>query len=513
MVTAADPKDKRQEGSISLLRIAIVGISYESLVRSPVTNPGLQVHRGVDMLGDRLWIIRGVEQRLADEADVQLVPLLWANSGPGGALERAGYDALRTETVDLLAEHGPFDGVVLVSHGAMEVAGLSGHPDSNYVEAIRGVIGDAVPIVMALDLHGHLPHELLQRIDGVAVLRTAPHRDDRETGYRAADQLMKILRTGVRQKLAAVRIPILLPGEKAVTTHNPAKALYASLPELDALPGMIEANILVGFAWNDLPWGGMTAVAASSQSVEQAASVATALADEIWQRRAEFILTQEHCDPLEGLALAATIGQRQLFLSDAGDNTTAGAPGDLTTILEAVIDRPELLDVVVTGITAPTVVALCRAVAPGTTITLPLAVDHVSAPDTGRMVEAIVEAHGESLLPDAAQLHGRVGAAWARVRIGHVIATFHAASIGITTPSHFRSLGIDPAAHRIYVVKLGYLHPMLDEVCRRHIILLTDGAANLDVTRLTYQATPRPAFPIDSDAIWSSDGKAYTSAF
>ncbi len=32
-------------------------------------------------------------------------------------------------------------------------------------------------------------------------------------------------------------------------------------------------------------------------------------------------------------------------------------------------------------------------------------------------------------------------------------------------------MGISPTAHRLYVVKLGYLHPQLEDGAKRHIML------------------------------------------
>ena len=46
----------------------------------------------------------------------------------------------------------------------------------------------------------------------------------------------------------------------AVTAATPARELYGSLPGYDEKAGIMEANILVGFAWNDRPWTAATAI-------------------------------------------------------------------------------------------------------------------------------------------------------------------------------------------------------------------------------------------------------------
>lgn len=147
--------------------------------------------------------------------------------------------------------------------------------DTDFVGAIRALVGPAVPIGVALDLHGDMTSEFLAAATVFSVLRTAPHRDDKQTGYRAADQLIKVLRTGIRPKKAAVAIPILVPGETAVTSLPPANLLYGGLPDFDAKPGIMEANILVGFAWNDRPWTGVTAVVVSESDPMKARAAAS----------------------------------------------------------------------------------------------------------------------------------------------------------------------------------------------------------------------------------------------
>lgn len=493
------------------MRIAVIGISYEALLRSPVPTRKMEIQRGDAMLGDKLWMVRGVEKRAAEAGDIELVPLLWATALPGGGFTKEIYDEVKAESVALLQGAGKLDGVVVLNHGAMEVHGLEKHADTDYVEAVHQTVGEGVPIALALDLHGHISPRILEIVCAISVLRTAPHRDDLETGYRALDQLITVIKTGKPQKIAAVRLPILIPGEQAVTANEPARSLYGSLPDLDALPGIVEANILVGFAWNDRPWIGMTAIAASDTSVDAARKVASELAEKIWEKRREFQLRMEHAGVAEGLALAAKSTERPLFISDSGDNTTAGAYGDLTDVLQAVIDRPELEDVVVAGITAPGIVAQCQKAGIGAKVTLDLGEEHVSGPKTIKTVEAVVEGYADQLKPDGFQPYLRSGGAWARVRIGHVIATFHADSIGITTPAHFSMTGIDPTEHRIYVVKLGYLHPQLEDVRARHILLLSDGASNLDVTKLAWSRMSRPVYPVDADATWSAEANIFTT--
>jgi microcystin degradation protein MlrC len=337
------------------LRIAILGLSVECLIGSPLKTEqaDMQIYRGQEIVDGDLWMVRGVLQRLSEENSATPVPLMWATALPGGALTADNYAAIRQETADLLGQNGPFDGVIIVNHGALEVDGIATHPDTDFLEAVRDAVGPEVPLAVSLDLHGHMSPRFVEIATVISALRTAPHRDDREAGYRAADQLLRVLRAGITPRTAAVRIPILIAGEAAVTTAEPGASLYASLASYDARPGIMEANILVGFAFNDVPWGGMTAIVTSDGDADLAQACAQELASEIWQRRHDFVLRMETAGVTEGLEWAAASAEGPVFVSDSGDNTTAGAPGDLTLVLQAMLDLPNPPKAVVAGITAP----------------------------------------------------------------------------------------------------------------------------------------------------------------
>jgi microcystin degradation protein MlrC len=493
------------------LRVAIVGLSIEVMLSSPVVTglDALQHYSAADLRDGDVWMVRGMLQRLDEEPGIEAVPLYWATALPGGPMTAEAYAAVKERTLALLAEEGPFDGVLVVNHGALEVEDLDADADTDFIVAVRQAIGPAVPMGVALDLHGDMTPALLDAATLFSVLRTAPHRDDRQTGYRAADQLVRVLREGLRPRKVAVSIPILVPGETAVTAMPPARDLYGSLARFDALPGIMEANILVGFAWNDRPWTAVNAIVVSEGDADRARAAALELAAEIWSQRHEFRLRMETAEVSAGLSLAAGCPERPVFVSDSGDNTTAGAAGDLTSVLQAVLDLPGAKDFVVAGITAPDTVARLLAAEPGSAVEIDLGVEHISRAKTGRRVTAIFEAGGETLELEGFQPYRSKEAAWARVRIDGVIATFHARAIGITTPQHFAAMGIDPTAHKAYVVKLGYLHPQLEDVSARHILLLSDGTSQLDLRRLEWSRLPRPVHPLDSNIAWTPESGLY----
>jgi microcystin degradation protein MlrC len=496
------------------MRLAIVGLSIEIMLSSPAVTglAALQQYDARQMRDGDLWMVRGMLARIAEESDVVAVPLYWATALPGGIMTAEAYDMVKQRTLSLLAATTDLDGVLVVNHGALEVEGLDADADADFVGAIRALVGPDMPIGVSLDLHGDMTPALLEAGTVFSVLRTAPHRDDKQTGYRAADQLIKVIRRGLRPKKVAVSLPILIPGETAVTALPPARELYGSLPGYDTAPGMMEANILVGFAWNDRPWTKATAFAVSEESVEVAREQAIKLARTIWDAHEQFILRMETAEIEEGLQRALTSPRRPVYVSDSGDNTTAGAAGELTHVLQAALDLGANEDIVIAGITAPETVARLNRAGVGADVEIVLGAEHMSRPATDRRVVARVEACGEFLDLGGFQPYRSREAAWAKVRIGNVIATFHAQPIGITTPEHFRAMDIDPLAHKLYVVKLGYLHPRIEDIAARHILLLSDGVSQLDMKRLKWERIARPAWPLDEDFEWTPEGNVYGDA-
>ena len=82
------------------LRIAIVGLSVEALIGSPLKTDtdSMQTYRADELARNNLWLVRGVLARIAEEDDVEAVPLIWSTALPGGALTADNYQAILDET-------------------------------------------------------------------------------------------------------------------------------------------------------------------------------------------------------------------------------------------------------------------------------------------------------------------------------------------------------------------------------------------------------------------------------
>ncbi|WJL96758.1 M81 family metallopeptidase [Microbacterium sp. ET2] len=490
-------------------RIAVAGFVQETLARSPfLTDESMiQVRRGQELYGTTNYRgTVGALDRLGEDADVETVPLLFARSLSGGSVRRDVYEAIKAETVELLRGAGPLDGLVLLNHGALEVDGFDVHGDTDFTLAVREAVGPGVPIGVPFDMHGQLTPEMLAELQAVTVLRTAPHRDQYEAGYRVADQVVRAVKGETRPTRAYAHLPMFIPGEKCMTAYSPARELWGSLPSYDARPGVIEANILLGFGWNDRPWVGTQAVIVTDDDEQLARDIAAEIARDVWARRHEFVLRMENMELDEGLSAAAEAAERPTYVTDSGDNVSAGAGGDLTVVLQHVLDHPELDDVVVAGILAPRTVRACREAGIGATVRVELGAEHLDGSGPRRVVEAVVEDAGDEIVipnPVAeSSTPTRSEGAWVRLRIGSALVTMHAVRLYIGQPGMLEAMGIDPVAHAVYVLKFGYLLPQLEDVAARFILLRSPGPSAVDFGTLAWERIARPAIPMDRDATW-----------
>ena len=496
------------------MRIAVAGISHESLNFSPVTVSldEFRVWRGEELLRadsqfapyeastsgtSRYRPTYGTLAEMMEALGVEPVPILHANAlAPSGVVEESAYLQLREEIAAGIRRAGHLDGVCLILHGALLVENIwSGETD--LVRSIRAVVGNDVPIAARLDLHGNLTDEFANKTDIWTVYRTAPHRDAPQTLERAMSLLVRTIREGLRPRPAFVRVPLLLPGEISTTDVEPMKSLLARVVEIGRLPGILTAEILVGFAWADAAHSSSSVVviAEDEAHLPRARQEVKRLAHAMWDERHNFTFDQEvaaSADEAIDLALAAP--ESTVFIADSGDNPTAGTPGDVTHFLARLLAKGAP-DAVLAGIPDGAAAQVCFKQGVGATVSLSLGGKLDSAHGGPLEVTGVVE-HLYRPQTDAME------AGIATLRVGGVRVLISDRRNYFSTLDDFRRAGVEPLDHKIVVVKLGYLMPELRDAAPREILALTPGYSDMDLTRLPYRQVTRPVFPLDKGFEW-----------
>ena len=333
------PVKERQQIEKYLPRIAIAGIAIESSTFSPAQTDEAAFHTkyGADCFSSYPFLT--VDSPLRSQAD--WIPTIVARSLPGGIVTREAYESIVHKTLDSLRAHLPYDGLYLDIHGAMSVVGLD-DPEGDYLQRIRQVVGTKTLISLSMDLHGNVSWRLASLADLNTAYRKAPHEDALETKERAIKELLDRLVTGKGKPAykAYVNVPILLPGEKTSTRLEPAKSVYAAVTPAAKQPGIVDASIWIGYAWADEPRN-HAVVMVTGDDKERTIHTAEQLAKNFWDARKGFSFVAPTGTLKECLDKAVVSDKHPYFISDCGDNPTAGASGDVTWTLQQLLARPE----------------------------------------------------------------------------------------------------------------------------------------------------------------------------
>ncbi|MFE5138972.1 M81 family metallopeptidase [Streptomyces fagopyri] len=472
--------------------IAVAGLGIESSTFSPARTeaPAFHPSRGAEVLERYPFLAPGEELREAAEWHGALV----GKSLPGGTVTAAAWTALTDELIERLAALPRLDGLWYDIHGAMTVEGID-DAEAVLLERVRATVGPDVIVSTSMDLHGNVSRELAHRSDLITCYRMAPHEDHMETKERAVRNLVELLVSGRPRPVKAwVPVPVLLAGEQTSTRIEPAKSVYAAVDEVEAADGVTDAAIWVGYAWADEPRNRAVVVVTGDDTAAVSAG-AERLARGFWDARHDFdfVAPTGTYDELLDEALATDL--RPYFISDTGDNPTAGGAGDVTWGLTRLLERPEFQKedgptVIYASVPAPAAIETAVAAGIGATVTVTAGAEvddrHAGPVTLTGVVHAI--RHGD-----------RDAETEVVVRVGSVYAIL----TRLRKPYHhehdFTDLDLEPRSADIVIVKIGYLEPELFDMSVGWKMALTPGGVDQDLVRLGHRRIRRPMFPFDRD--------------
>lgn len=477
----------------ALPRIGIAGLAIESSTFSPALTLEEAFHpkRGEEIFTSYpFFSADSVNRKRAI-----WLPALVGRSLPGGTVTREAYESLVKQTLELLKKNGPYDGLFFDIHGAMSVVGLD-DPEGDLIVRIREVVGKKTLISTSMDLHGNVSPRLAQNTDLITCYRMAPHEDAMQTKKRAVDNLLSRLESGKGKPAykAWIPVPVLLPGEKTSTRIEPAKTIYAAVDPASKQPGVIDAAIWVGYAWADEPRN-HAVVMVTGDDKTTVTQTAEKLAQSFWKARADFAFVAPTGSLSESLDKAIASKTHPFFISDSGDNPTAGGAGDVTWTLKEILARPEFKSE-----NGP---SLIYASIPG-----PEFVESAIAAGVGGKVDAYAGAKVDSRFAPPVRLVGTVesiehGDKNAETEVVVKVGSVHVIVTKKRKPYHkeadFTRLGLSPRKSDIVVVKIGYLEPELYAMRADWILSLTPGGVDQNLERLGYKRIKRPMFPLDKN--------------
>lgn len=471
--------------------VAIVGIGIECSTFSPArtTLEMFEPIYGEDIL--KSYPFFREDSTLLQRAEWKPAMLAWAT--PGGMVTRECYDTLVNRSLRELQRLMPFDGLFLDIHGAMSVEGLD-DPEGDYIIKIRELVGDDVLISTSMDPHGCVSHRLAENTDLITAYRMAPHEDRYISRERAIVNLLDRLESGKGKPAykAWVKVPILLPGEKTSTRVEPGKSLYAAIEPVEAQDGVIDAAIWMSYPWADEPRN-HAVVMVTGDDKAQVEQGAKSLAEHFWSVRDKFEFVAPTASLEEVLENALKSDVKPYFISDMGDNPTAGGAGDVTWTLDKLLKRPEFKK--------EGGKRLIYASIPG-----PEVVEQAIKVGEGGMVDGYVGAMVDDRYCGPVRIKGKVIKVYddnvnaqAVIQVGSMQVIVTESRLPFHYEGDFDRLDLKPREADIIVVKLGYLTEELYAMRADWMMAQTRGGVDQELTQLPYKRLERPIYPLDPD--------------
>ena len=450
----------------------------------------LQVNAGV--VGGMMSVMR--------ECEADVVPLIYASTCPGGPLTAECYTQLKTELLDRLRASTPVDGVLLPLHGAATVESL-GDPEGDLIKAVREIVGEAILIVVTLDLHAHVTADMVRFADGLIAWETYPHRDTFTTGVRGARLLCDTLAGRCRPTMAMAKVPVITSAIHGSTEDDdPFAQIMRTAKAHEGHNGVLSTSVFLVHPYLDQPDMGSGALVITDDDMETAVSLASQFAEQYWARR--FDLEPDIHTPDAAIAKGLAVDGGPVLLVEAADCCGGGAAGDsvatLTALLDAKVTVPSLVPVA-----DPEATAACHHAGVGQEVTV--ALGHRLDPRWGKPVTVTGTV---TRLSDGRFRY--IGGIWDGVE-GNMgpSAVLTIGTIQVLVATHgtydwvdeqFRSMEMQPPDAKFIVVK----NPMnyrlaYGEIAKAAFILDTPGATPVTCRYLPYKYLKRPYFPLDTE--------------
>jgi len=431
-----------------------------------------------------------------------------ADAWPSGPVEDDAYEAMSAAILGAV-QRGGYDGILLDLHGAM-VTRSHDDGEGTLLARIRG-IDATTPIGVCYDMHANVFDAMVVNANVVAGYQTYPHVDMYETGRRAGDALIRMIRGEVRPTTVWGNAPMLPHVMRQGTADEPNRTLQARARAMEQ-QGALCASIFVGFPHADIANAGLSVVITTDNDRAAAESLRDELLAVAWNAREQFVYRVESLKDSVARAKAlafdsastAPMTDGPIFLLDHYDNAASGGTMDTTAVLAEIL-RQQLDNVAVFGIFDPIAVELAIVAGIGAQITLSLGgklkmplllVDSQPLQVTGR-VKTISDGKYRAKGPMYSGVPQDMGRAvvldTGRVEIA--IFSRHVEPFDINT---FLNLGLDPM-QKHYVMLKSRIHwrAGMGHLAKAVVECAGVGVCTSDYGQHTFRKLRRPIFPLD----------------
>ena len=484
------------------MRYAVGTVSLECNSFSPErTTLDYFRRNGYLLYGEEIWDAhRGMRNELAGFLEVcrrrgiEAVPTLAAWAVPHGLVVPAAYAELKAELLGRLRAAEPLDGVYLSLHGSMIVEGLD-DPEGDLLEAVREAIGDR-PLVATLDFHGNVTARIARAADILVGYNSFPHTNLFETGQKAAELAWRHHGRTRDLRRVFVKIPLVAPMERmTIVGDEPMVRLIRELEAAEDGERILALSAFGVQCWLDIQEMGCSVLGvARVDVVEGAREVVARTARAFWGLREVFTDFPFH-SPEEAIRLGLASAAQPIVLNEPADNVGAGATGDSTYLLEALL-RQRVVAPTYLPIVDPEAVAAAAAAGVGAEIELPVGGklnQRFSRPVTVRgRVRTLFDGRYRYAGP---MFHG-VETSMGRTAVlevgGSLFLQLTELPVWTIDPEHYRCAGLTPERAKFLVVKSqGSFKAAYEGLAKQVFYVDTPGISGSNLLRLPFQRIDR----------------------
>lgn len=486
-------------------RVALLGIYHESNTFLKTRTSLKEFESGHLLFGESIreeyrmafHEIGGMLEVL-DNADLEVIPLVFAEATPGGTITDETILYLFEKISGALIAHGPFDGIMVALHGA---AVAESYPDMDgwWLQELRLLFGKEKPIIGTLDPHANVSQRMIDATDALVAYQTNPHIDQRETGKRAAMLMVDTLKGTIKPKQYLFQPPAIISIEQQYTSSSPCKELFSLARQIEMEhEGILAISVMLGFPYADVSEMGSAFIVVTHDDESLAKSAATQLGYYFWKRRMDFV-----GEKISVREAVGSLGQQEkpVLLLDMGDNVGGGSPGDSTFIL-AELEKAGKWKSFVCLYDPESVKSVSeRSIGEKLVIEAGGKTDRLHG-DTYR-VEVEIKAVADGVFKEDQPRHGgQVNYNMGRIAI---VETAQRTTIMLTSLrivpfslNQLTTFGIHPQDFDVIVAK-GVHAPMAAyaNACKAFVRVNTEGITQADVTRLPFVNRRKPLYPFE----------------
>ena len=448
--------------------------------------------------------VRGALDAFKADSDIETVPIYGARSNSAGPLAQESFERIASEFSHALEAHAAnADALYFCLHGAMGCT-QEMDPEGYLLAEARRILGPNVPIVLSLDLHGILTEKMLKNSNGFALYHTYPHVDFADTGRRAAELLMRVLR-GAKPIVCRVKVPALVRGDELITATGVYGESIRYAQKLEQDPRVLAAGMIIGNPFTDVPELCSQSVVITDDEPELAEAEALHMAGAFWERRAQ--MQPELVEPEEAVEQANQMPGPVIF-TDAADATSSGATGDSNALLQALIDG-DFAGEVLAPIVDPAAALMAHEAGLNGKLDVVIggALDARFPP---LQLSVIVEQLGDGEYPLESSGTPESAGLTAVLRCANYTIVALSRSVRFIDRSPFIAHGLNPEDYDLVVVKSPHCQPhFFDAWSEKNFNVDAPGSTSANLKTLGHRVCQRPMYPLDADVDFQPRAELY----